>query len=215
MIFTPEQLDRLPGSTVRLRNGAICTTGEQKDMRNGFAIFHCDEDGTDEPGNPVCYAETQGGPPVLLDIIEVIQWADEKQPEPDEAPTRDHHWKDFLPYAKWAAEVQGSRFFVSKKNLIDDKFGGVLENYHKMLAKAGLKESPGGTGLTVDPNGFPEMDTIEQLRKHQSLMVEHTRTWWAIERALRMIERIKIIADGGRSAHAIAKMKKAARLGVK
>ena len=78
MIFTKEQLDRLPGSTVRLRSRTICTVGERKQTLDGHTIFHCDRDCLGAWGEPVCFAETYECHPSTSDIVEVLQWADEK-----------------------------------------------------------------------------------------------------------------------------------------
>lgn len=74
MIFTEEQIERLPGSTVRLRDGrndVVRRVGRR-----------CDDDGVyyDVYGDDRWMAAMMSkGRPVDGDIIEVIQWAD--QPE--------------------------------------------------------------------------------------------------------------------------------------
>ena len=84
MIFTEEQMDRLPGSTVRLKNypNHLVVVGELNQKYAAFASFHLAPEMRPSV-DPVCWANTAAGHTSGTEIVEVIQWADEKQkPQP-------------------------------------------------------------------------------------------------------------------------------------
>ena len=77
MIFTEEQLARLPGSTVRLRNGTECIVGWESLRLHSHVALKCDKNGTHDIYGE-CYANIKKCDSTEIDIVEVIQWADEK-----------------------------------------------------------------------------------------------------------------------------------------
>ena len=90
MIFTEEQIKRLPGSTVRLADGRAGTITGLITSHKRFVEFQM-------YGGRKALANTHELiASSTIDIIEVLQWADEKQPEPEQVPNIDRHWKDWL-----------------------------------------------------------------------------------------------------------------------
>ena len=87
MIFTQEQIKRLPGSRVRLRNGTVCTVDELEEDLVEFMSFYCDKDGLNGNGSPICLVEVEPCEPSNIDIVEVLEWADEKHEAQTEPAT--------------------------------------------------------------------------------------------------------------------------------
>ena len=136
MIFTKEQIKRLPGSTVRLRdypNHKVVVGGLSEEFPK-FASFRIPPD-MRTSRDPTCFANTAKSLASSMDIVEVLQWADEKQTEPTSAtllgrapsttfsaattttaennpiyiltisPSKDYHYPYCLSSAKCAADV--------------------------------------------------------------------------------------------------------------
>ena len=80
MIFTKEQIKRLPGSTVRLAYGRGGYIAAQITEHKWFVEFQM-------RGGRMALANTNKSTvPTEIDIVEVLEWADEKQPEPEKEP---------------------------------------------------------------------------------------------------------------------------------
>ena len=75
MIFTPEQIRRLLGSTVLLADGRAGTIAGLITYHKWFVEFQM-------RGGRKALANTKSTVPTAIDIVEVLQWANEKQPEP-------------------------------------------------------------------------------------------------------------------------------------
>ena len=87
MIFTQEQTERLPGSTVRLRDhpGRTVIVGDIEEVFGSFTSFHVSA-GFRPWDKALCFANTGGQTNAGEDIVEVIRWADE--PDKPEATSQ-------------------------------------------------------------------------------------------------------------------------------
>ena len=101
MIFTKEQIKRLPGSTVRLADGRTGYIAAPITYHMWFVEFQM-------RGGRKALANTNKSTALSsIDIVEVLEWADEKSPihSPIISPRKDYHYLDCLSSAKCAADV--------------------------------------------------------------------------------------------------------------
>ena len=107
MIFTPDQIKRLPGSTVRLEDGRTGYIADLLTDNMCFAVLRM-RDGRK------ALANTNSTAPTPIDIVEVLEWADEKQPEPTTTLEQLHDYHERI-IKKLAQEISVKHVAKMKK----------------------------------------------------------------------------------------------------
>ena len=185
MIFTKEQIKRLPGSTVRLRDypNHTVVVGEPSEVFSNFVSFRIPS-GIRSSRGPTCFADTAKSFADSMDIVEVLQWADEKAKDPD-AGTR------------LASPNLGKAIISSANSEMSEIITGRIAGQNLCVSRDELTRDAANdfTAIAARATRATRAATLEQLHDYHARMVEQLACEIYMQH--------------------VAKMKKAARLGVK